>query len=166
MIFRSAMTLATTAILFSSGMTLAHPLDAPYPLIAQQGMPDWGRGGWLSDLNLTPAQVNQMNQIRDRYRDRLKQQRQALGQAQQKLQQLLSSSNASQQALLAQHRQVQILRQHLSDTQFESMLAIREVLTPDQRTKLTQQMQQRRERLRGRIRQQPPQSRVSGWVSG
>ena len=150
MVLRSALTLATTAattaILLNNGMVLAQPLDSPSPLIAQLANPGWGRGrgGWLQDLNLTPAQVNQMNQIRSRYRDRLNQQRQALRQSQQKLQQLLSSSNASQQTLLAQHRQVQALRQQLSDTQFESMLAMRQVLTPEQRAKLAQQMQQRR----------------------
>lgn len=150
MVLRSALTLATTAILLSSGMALAQPLDSLSPVIAQPANPGWGRGrgGWLRDLNLTPAQVNQMNQIRDRYRDQLNQQRQALRQAQQKLQQLLSSSNASQRALLAQHRQVQALRQRLSDTQFESMLAMREVLTPEQRARLTQQLQQRRGNFR------------------
>lgn len=146
MVLRSALILATTAILLSSGMALAQPLESPTPVIAQMANPGWGkeRGGWLRDLNLTPAQVNQMNQIRDRYRDQLNQQRQALRQAQQRLQQLLSSSNASQRDLLAQHRQVQALRQRLSDTQFESILAMREVLTPEQRAKLAQQLQQRR----------------------
>ncbi|MFM7448593.1 MAG: Spy/CpxP family protein refolding chaperone [Leptolyngbyaceae cyanobacterium] len=144
MVLRSALTLATTAILLSSGMAFAQPLESPTPVIAQLANPGWGRGSWLRDLNLTPVQVNQMNQIRDRYRDQLNQQRQALRQAQQRLQQLLSSSNASQRALLAQHRQVQALRQRLSDTQFESILAMREVLTPEQRAKLAQQLQQRR----------------------
>jgi len=42
------------------------------------------------------------------------------------------------------------LRQQLEEAQFESMLGMREVLTPEQRSQLSQMMQQRREAAKNR----------------
>lgn len=46
-----------------------------------------------------------------------------------------------------QHQQVQTLRQDLSDLRFESMLKMRNVLTPDQREEFAELMQERRRDL-------------------
>ena len=48
------------------------------------------------------------------------------------------------------HRQIMGLRQQLEEIQFESTLAMREVLTPEQRTQFSQMMQQRREAAKTR----------------
>ena len=49
------------------------------------------------------------------------------------------------------HRQIIGLRQQLEEVQFESTLAMREVLTPEQRSQLAQLMQQRRQTAKNRM---------------
>jgi Spy/CpxP family protein refolding chaperone len=56
------------------------------------------------------------------------------------------------------HRQIIGLRQQLKEVQFESTLAMREVLTPEQRSQLAQMMQQRRQTAKNRMQNgQKPQ---------
>jgi Spy/CpxP family protein refolding chaperone len=56
------------------------------------------------------------------------------------------------------HRQIIGLRQQLEEVQFESTLAMREVLTPEQRSQLAQLMQQRRQTSKNRMQNgQKPQ---------
>lgn len=103
---------------------------------------------WLRSLNLTPEQVQQIQAIRKRYQARLTAERQAVRVAQQELNQLMTG-NASPEQIRQQFEQLQGLKQKLGDTRLESMLAIRNVLNPDQRQKLTEiirQMGQNRDR--------------------
>lgn len=100
-------------------------------------------------LNLTADQKQKMQEIRNQFTGRIAQQRQAIRQAQQELMTLMSGK-ASPEQLREKHRQVSTLRQQMADLQFESMLQMREVLTPEQRSQLTKLMQERRENFRGR----------------
>lgn len=108
-----------------------------------------GRPDWLRSLNLTPEQIQQIQEIRKRYQDRLTAERQAVRQAQQALKQLMAS-NASTEQMREKFEQLQSLKQKLGDTRMESMLAIRAVLNADQRQRLNEvirQMGRGRDRL-------------------
>jgi Spy/CpxP family protein refolding chaperone len=54
----------------------------------------------------------------------------------------LLTSDASTDKLRQQHQQIQKLHQQLDDQHFETMLAVRQVLTPEQRQQLDKLMQQ------------------------
>ncbi len=107
---------------------------------------------WLRSLNLTPDQVQQIQAIRNRYQARLTAERQAVRVAQQELNQLMTG-NASPEQIRQKFEQLQGLKQKLGDTRMESMLAIRNVLNPDQRQKLTEIIRQM-----GRNRDRSPSS--------
>ena len=89
----------------------------------------------------------------------MQQNQESLRQAHQELQTMLAG-NASQDQIRAKHRQLQTLMQQLDDLRFESMLAMREVLTPEQRRIMAQRMQNMRPNPRnrpGNPNRMPPQ---------
>lgn len=107
--------------------------------------------GWLQDLNLTSEQLRQIETIHGRYKNQLTEKRQAMQQARQQLRDVMASDAPADQ-VRQQFTQVKTLKQQLVDTHFESMLAIREVLTLEQRQKLADRMQERGGKFRGRMR--------------
>ena len=56
----------------------------------------------------------------------------------------LLTSNANPNQLRQQHQAMQDLRQQLGNSRFESMLEVREILTPEQRQKMADMMAQHR----------------------
>ncbi|KAM3115815.1 Spy/CpxP family protein refolding chaperone [Phormidesmis sp. 146-33] len=110
--------------------------QSPDPLVRQRGM------GWLRDLDLSPDQMQKMRSIRKQYQDKLVSQRQAARQSQQELRTLMAG-DASVEAIRQKYREAQTLRQQVADTQFNSMLEMRQVLTPQQRQKFAERMDQR-----------------------
>ena len=58
----------------------------------------------------------------------------------------LLASNASEEQLRKQHQNIQGLRQQLGNNRFETMLQVREILTPEQRTQMAELMEQKRGR--------------------
>ena len=119
--------------------------------------PGGKEGGMFDRLNLTADQKQKMQAIRDRYKDQVSQRMQAVRQARQELETMMAgTANASQ--MREKHRQIIGLRQQLEEVQFESTLAMREVLTPEQRSQLAQMMQQRRQTAKNRMQNgQKPQ---------
>lgn len=109
-----------------------------------------GEPGWLKDLNLTPEQIQKIRALRNQDQNRLSQQRRALRQAHQELRELMAS-DASAEQVRQKYDQVKALRQQLGDAQFNNMLAMREILTPEQRRQFANQMQRHRDRFRGRM---------------
>lgn len=101
-----------------------------------------GKGNFLRELNLTPQQMQKMQAVREQYKGQIRQQNQALRQAQQTLQNLMAGT-ASKEQVRSQYRQVAALRQQLAELNFNSILEIREVLTPEQRRKFADLMQRR-----------------------
>ncbi|WP_448573007.1 Spy/CpxP family protein refolding chaperone [Trichothermofontia sp.] len=93
-------------------------------------------------LDLTPAQIREIRAIQQRYAPQLTQGRQALRQAHQELSRLMATGTSNEQ-IRAKFRQVQQLRQQQAATHFESLLAMRSVLTPSQRRKFAELMQER-----------------------
>jgi periplasmic protein CpxP/Spy len=102
------------------------------------------RGGkWMQELNLTADQQAKIKAIREQEKsasaDRRTQMKAAFDQMRS-----LSAGSATDDQLRAQHQQVQQLRQQAEDRRFETMLKIRAVLTPEQRTKMAELMQKHR----------------------
>ena len=119
--------------------------------------PGGKEGGMFDQLNLTADQKQKMQAVRDRYKDQVSQRMQAVRQARQELETMMAgTANASE--MREKHRQIMGLRQQLEEVQFESTLAMREVLTPEQRSQLAQMMQQRRQTAKNRMQNgQKPQ---------
>jgi periplasmic protein CpxP/Spy len=157
-IFMSIRQISAIAVLMltlgSTAAATASPTPTEPQIIAQNQRPNRpgaGKEGRLFEkLNLTADQKQKMQVIRDRYKDQISQRMQAVRQARQELETMISGTvNVSQ--IRDKHRQIMGLRQQLEEVRFESMLAMREVLTSEQRNQLSQLMQQRREAAKNRM---------------
>ena len=152
---------AIAVLMFTVGTTaaaIAVPSPAQAETIAQNEKPNRpaGREGGLFDkLNLSADQKQKMQTVRDRYKEQVSQRMQAVRQARQELETMMSSPTANVSQMREKHRQIMGLRQQLEEVQFESTLAMREVLTPEQRTQLSQLMQQRRQTAKNRTQNSP-----------
>ena len=119
--------------------------------------PGGKQGGMFDQLNLSADQKQKMQAISDRYKDQISQRMQAVRQARQELETMMAGT-ATASEMREKHRQIIALRQQLEEVQFESTLAMREVLTPEQRSQLAQMMQQRRQTAKNRMQNgQKPQ---------
>ncbi len=112
-------------------------------------VPAGGVSKLVKELNLSQDQIQRLQQLRTASKGKNKERRQALRTAKQELSQLLQG-NATSDQIRQKRQQVQSLQREVSDTNFENTLAIREILTPEQRIKLQQIMQQRRQN-RGKL---------------
>ena len=109
----------------------------------QQGSKIHGEKDNLFDkLNLSPEQKAKIESIRAQSKNQLTNQLEAFKQAQQELRTLMAS-NADSNQIRDKHNQLMAMKQQLESVQFESRLAMREVLTPQQRAQLDQLMKQR-----------------------
>jgi periplasmic protein CpxP/Spy len=146
---------AIAVLMFTLGSTatVAVPNPVEPQTIAQNQQPNRpaGRESRLFEqLNLSADQKQKMQAVRDRYKDQISQRMQAMRQARQELETLMAgTANTSQ--IRDKHRQIMGLRQQLEEVRFESMLAMREILTSEQRSKLAQLMQQRRQNVKNRM---------------
>jgi periplasmic protein CpxP/Spy len=96
------------------------------------------------ELNLSQDQIQSLQKLRKNSQGQTKERRQTLQTSRQELNQLIQG-NASSDQIRQKRQQVQTLQRGIADTNFEHTLAIREILTPDQRIKLQQLMEQRRQ---------------------
>jgi|UPI000382BBB3 Spy/CpxP family protein refolding chaperone len=153
MLLRQVPIIAVTVVACSGAIAVAKPSLPSFSVIAQNSTnsarPLPSPRGWFKDLNLTPNQIQQIQAIRKQSRGKIAQKRQALRQAQQQLQALLAST-ASKQQVQDKYNQVRTLRQELADAQFENTLAIREILTPEQRQKFAEYMYKQQQNSRPR----------------
>jgi periplasmic protein CpxP/Spy len=111
-------------------------------------IPRGGVGNLVKELNLSRDQIQRIQKLRADAQGKTKERRQALRLARQELNQLLQG-NASADLVRQKRQQVQSLQREVADNNFENTLAIREMLTPDQRVKLQQLIQQRRQNQGG-----------------
>lgn len=93
-----------------------------------------GKGGWLKELNLTDAQKDQLNQIKDNFWKNNKDTKKAMREARAKLREALKTK-ASKDDLRKQHRDLQALKMKFGEARFEKILAIRDILTSEQQKK-------------------------------
>lgn len=127
-------------LVLTDAIVLANSNDQPSLHLAQK-KPRSVKTDWLRDLNLSPEQIQKIQEIRSQYQERLNEQKQAVRQAQQELKQLMASK-ASTERIRQKFDQLQDLKQKLGNTRMEVMLAIRNVLNPEQRQKLNAVLKQ------------------------
>ncbi|MEM7757035.1 MAG: Spy/CpxP family protein refolding chaperone [Cyanobacteria bacterium P01_A01_bin.40] len=102
----------------------------------------------LQQLDLTPEQSQQIEAIQEQSRNDAEGLKQQLQTQRQEIQSLFSSDAPSEQ-LREKYQSTQDLRNQLGNERFETKLAIREILTTEQRTKAAELMQQHRGRRFG-----------------
>ncbi|BAU63291.1 protein of unknown function Spy-related [Stanieria sp. NIES-3757] len=95
----------------------------------------------LDQLDFSVEQTRGIQKISNHYKHIINQQQQKLQLAQEELVELMKEDDL--QLIRAKHQEILQLRQTLDRLNFESLLAIREVLTPLQRQKFTQIMESR-----------------------
>lgn len=101
----------------------------------------------MNSLNPTPEQQQQLQAIRQEYQGEMQQQQQQMRQIQQELNDLMSG-NASESQIRQKHDQLMNVKQQMGQLQFDMMLKMRAVLTPEQRAQLMDLMQERRQNSR------------------
>jgi periplasmic protein CpxP/Spy len=114
------------------------------PATGQLQVPAGGVLNLVKELNLSRDQIQRLQQLRKNAQGQNKERRQALQTARQELNQLIQGIGSSEQ-IRQKRQQVQTLQREIADTNFENTLAIREILTPEQRIKLQQILEQRRQ---------------------
>lgn len=139
----------TQSVLHTSAIAQSTPAtgDTSEPARGDRGKRGWGEK-WQEQLNLNADQKAQIKQIRDQAKSDSQSLRQQMRAAFEK-QQSLMAGNASDDQIRQQHREVQALRQQAAERRFDTMLKIRQVLTPEQRTKAAQLMKEHRGRRHG-----------------
>lgn len=95
----------------------------------------------MEQLNLTPDQKQKLKTIYAQYKGQISQRKQTLRQGTKELRDLMVGT-ASTKEVRAKYQEVQAHRQQLEAISFESMLTMREVLTPVQRSQFAQLMEQ------------------------
>lgn len=163
MLLNQASAIAALTLAIGGSVAFSNPNPWLSQTIAQDVNPSDRPGRpqlrWIQELNLTPEQTQRMRQVQNQFKDRMMQNQSAFRQANQELQTMLAG-NASENEIRAKHRQVESIRQQLEQVRFESMLAMREILTPEQRRLMAQRMQNRRPNNRNRLgnpSRMPPQ---------
>ncbi|MGB7416851.1 MAG: Spy/CpxP family protein refolding chaperone [Thermosynechococcaceae cyanobacterium] len=174
--FNQVTALAAAAIIIPLTGTIAH-FSTTEPALAETSQPtllaqnatppatENGKKGWgkgreqlFEQLSLTDAQKTEIEAIRQAARSNKEGKREEMRAARDKMQELYAS-DASADELRAQHQTTQSMRQASGEQRFETKLKIREVLTPEQRTKLVELMKQKQEQRGRRGRGGPgPQS--------
>jgi Spy/CpxP family protein refolding chaperone len=99
---------------------------------------------WLSSLNLTGEQKEEIKTIKQQAQEDRDNLEPELKAAKEKMRSLFDG-NATIDELRVQHQQLESLEQQARNQRFETMLQIREVLTPEQRTKLAELRQEHKE---------------------
>jgi Spy/CpxP family protein refolding chaperone len=96
----------------------------------------------MQQLNLNNEQIKQLSDIRQQYQGQISQKQRDLREAKSKLT-VLMVGTANESTIRDQFTPVLRLEQEIAQLQFDSLLAMRKVLTPEQRSKFAELMQQR-----------------------
>ena len=94
----------------------------------------------LQQLNLTSEQQQQIRQIHQQYTQQIRKKRNNLAILQQQLSDMMAGTEPVE-LIRAKNQQLVTLRQEIGALRFESMLATREILTPQQRQKFREIME-------------------------
>jgi periplasmic protein CpxP/Spy len=145
-----ALTLGNPPILAQSNSPSNVPFSSNRMDMAQsriRGNKEMGEGykeRMFEQLNLSDAQRQQLQDIRQRYSDEIQPLHENLRNQQDELRQLMAG-NASDGEIRAKHNEVLTIRQQLGNLHFESMLEMRNVLDTNQRAQLAQVMENHRQ---------------------
>ncbi|AUC60252.1 hypothetical protein AA637_03360 [Cyanobacterium sp. HL-69] len=152
--------LALTTILTLTGGTRAIALDVDTINLetslnetielaqAREGGKRWGankpgQSRLIEELNLTSEQQQQMVEIKNKYEPQMTNLREEIRTERQALR-IMMNNNQSADAIRAKNQTISNLTQQMRELGFETMLEMREVLTPQQREQLSQIMNERR----------------------
>jgi protein CpxP len=91
-------------------------------------------GGMMRELNLTSEQKDKIKAEREKSKDAIKALREKTKASREKIREAFKA-NASAETLRAAKTEMQAAHKAMVDARFEQVLAIREILTPDQRSK-------------------------------
>ncbi|NES69331.1 MAG: Spy/CpxP family protein refolding chaperone, partial [Okeania sp. SIO2D1] len=116
---------------------------------------------WLQELDLTSEQQERIQAIHEQAKADMESLHQQMQEAREQMTNLMSG-NASAEQLRNQQDKIQALHEQLGDKRFETMLAVREILTPEQREQLAQLKEQHRQEHGNRRRQGGPQGEFQG----
>ena len=105
---------------------------------------DMPSGRVLQQLNLSTEQLQKLKAIRDRDQTPMRELAKQSRQANKELRDLLAGTESSD-VIRTKHTQVLNLQQELQKQHFETMLAMREILTPQQRSQLNEIKQKNRQ---------------------
>ena len=111
----------------------------------------------LKSLNLSDAQRQQIQAILAKDQEARRAAMQELRTQEQELRTMMDG-NATREVLLQKFNQVQGLRRQNEQRRFEQMLAMREVLTPQQRSQLSQAVRSSTRNFRGQRRFPRPEN--------
>ena len=118
--------------------------ELPIDSLAERGNNiDMPSGRVLKQLNLSPEQLQKLKTIRDRQVTQIRDLGQQSRQANKELRDMLAGTESSD-VIRSKHTQVLNLHQELRKQHFERMLAMREILTPQQRAQLNEIMRKHR----------------------
>lgn len=87
----------------------------------------------LEQLNLTPEQKQKIQDLNQKYQSQMEQLIQSNQETSKEFQQMMNGDTATDEQIRSKYRQIQEVSQQLSGTSFEHQLALRSVLTPEQR---------------------------------
>ena len=104
-----------------------------------------GMNRLLQQLDLTSEQSEQIAAIKEQSQTDKEALYQQMQTEQEEMRSLLSS-DATPEQLTQQHQQLQDLRQQAGDKRFATMLEIREILTPEQRSQMAESIAERGDR--------------------
>lgn len=156
---QNSLVIALLALFVGGSVVLAEPLfkknlnsdqfvaQTPEGRMGKRGK--FGQGRVLEELNLSEQQQQQLEAIKQKYQGQFQPLRENMRTLRQELQTMMTGT-ASNNQIRAKHQQLAASRQQMENLRFESMLEMREVLTPEQRSKFGQLMEQ----YRGKGRQQ------------
>ncbi|MEM6612723.1 MAG: Spy/CpxP family protein refolding chaperone [Cyanobacteria bacterium P01_C01_bin.72] len=102
----------------------------------------------LQQLELTPEQSQQIESIQEESKSTAQELKDQL-QTQDRGMRSLLSSDATDEQIRQEYQQAKAIRQQLSDNRFETMLQIREILTPEQRARAAELIESHRQRRFG-----------------
>jgi Spy/CpxP family protein refolding chaperone len=146
-----ASVIAVGLIVPAAGVLTTAQLQAqqgPEPVEAPGGprgpFRDGPEAGWLEEIDLTDEQIDQIRALRADQRDEMQALHEELWTARETMHDLMSG-DATEAELRAQHEQIQILHRAVADKRFENMLAVRQIMTPEQRAELGERMEHHRE---------------------
>ncbi|AFY31198.1 Spy/CpxP family protein refolding chaperone [Calothrix sp. PCC 7507] len=144
MFLRRVAIAATIVIVFGCANIFAQPALSPLQVLAQtpptnSPQKPQRQTGWLKDLNLTREQTEKIKNIRNQSKNQIVQKREPVRRVQLELRDLLAGK-APKEKVSEKYNQLKLLKQQLADVQFENTLAIREILTPEQRQKFAERM--------------------------
>ncbi len=112
------------------------------------------RGGDFKDkifkqLDLTEEQTKKLDELKTNQKDNMKQLRENKKSISTKFKEALAS-DASESELRDLHNQKMTLKKQIADARFEKMIAVRKILTPEQRTKFQDLMKEHRGKRKGK----------------